>query len=88
MIVNDKRKLGRDIKLARGVFVFLGAFGIFLSVTNLWNGECSRSAYLLGTLCIAFGPYPTGLASLVLGAWLIKFGLSETLKSRMSKHYT
>jgi hypothetical protein len=88
MIVNDKSKFERDFKLARTFLGFLGAVNLWIGFVSLHDGQCSSTAYIYGVVCVAFGPYPTGLLVLALAVWLIYFSFSKEMKARLAKHYT
>jgi hypothetical protein len=74
--------------LARAFFVFLGIANLWIGFEILHDGQCSSTAYKLGALCAAFGPYPTGLLMLAAAVWLIYFSFSKKMKERLAKHYT
>lgn len=88
MIVNDKSKFKRDLKLARAFFIFLGITNLWIGFVSLHDGQCSSTAYIYGVACIAFGPYPTGMLILAVAVWLIYFSFSTEMKTRLAKHYT
>ncbi|MHB0925988.1 MAG: hypothetical protein ACYC1F_05760 [Gallionellaceae bacterium] len=88
MIVNDKSKFERDFKLARAFFVFLAIANLGLALTVLHGGQCSTTAYIFGIVCLAFGPYPTGLLMIAVSIWIINFSFSKEMRERLAKHYT
>jgi len=88
MIANDKSKFERDFKLARAFFVFLGIVNLWIGFVSLHDGQCSSTAYIFGVVCVALGPYPTGLLILAVAVWLIYFSFSKKMKERLAKHYT
>lgn len=88
MMVNDKSKFKRDLKLARAFIVFLGFTNLWIGFVSLHDGQCSSTEYIYGVDCITFGPYPTVMLILAVAVWLIYFSFSTEMKTRLAKHYT
>jgi hypothetical protein len=88
MFKHDKSKFTRDLRLARGFFVFLGLVNLWIAADMLLSKQCFASTSALGYACSFFGSYIASLLIACIAIWLIYFAFSKRMATSLAKHYS